>query len=82
MIGGSTSGSHDDHTGEPLEGKLDFKTYLRLEQLLTAQRPLSSPSHHDELLFIVFARAHGQLENQASKAPLLQTYTNGQQLVP
>jgi len=36
-----------------LAGKLDYKTYLRLDQLLTAQRPLSSPMHHDELLFIV-----------------------------
>jgi tryptophan 2,3-dioxygenase len=50
------SGSHDDQTGElltELAGKLDYKTYLRLEQLLSAQQPLSSPPHHDELLFIV-----------------------------
>ena len=36
-----------------LAGKLDYKTYLQLDQLLTAQRPLASPPHHDELLFIV-----------------------------
>jgi len=36
-----------------LEGRLDYKTYLRLDQLLSAQEPLSSPPHHDELLFIV-----------------------------
>jgi tryptophan 2,3-dioxygenase len=50
------SSSHEDQTGElltELAGKLDYKTYLRLEQLLSAQRPLSSPPHHDELLFIV-----------------------------
>lgn len=50
------SGSHDDQTGGPfteLAGQLDYKTYLRLEQLLSAQRPLSQPPHHDELLFIV-----------------------------
>ena len=50
------SGSDDDSTGElltELAGKLDYATYLRLEQLLTAQRPLASPPHHDELLFIV-----------------------------
>ncbi len=50
------SGSHDDPTGElltELAGKLDYKTYLRLELLLSAQRPLASPPHHDELLFIV-----------------------------
>ncbi|MBL9020349.1 MAG: tryptophan 2,3-dioxygenase [Myxococcales bacterium] len=50
------SGSDDDSTGElltELAGKLDYATYLRLEQLLSAQRPLASPPHHDELLFIV-----------------------------
>jgi len=36
-----------------LHGKLDYKTYLRLDRLLSAQQPLSSPPHHDELLFIV-----------------------------
>ena len=36
-----------------LHGRLDYKTYLRLDRLLSAQQPLSSPPHHDELLFIV-----------------------------
>lgn len=36
-----------------LHGKLDYKTYLRLDRLLSAQQPLSSPEHHDELLFII-----------------------------
>jgi tryptophan 2,3-dioxygenase len=36
-----------------LHGRLDYKTYLRLDQLLSAQQPLSRPAHHDELLFIV-----------------------------
>jgi tryptophan 2,3-dioxygenase len=36
-----------------LHGRLDYKTYLRLDQLLSAQQPLASPAHHDELLFIV-----------------------------
>ncbi len=39
------SGSQDDHTADELltelAGKLDYKTYLRLEQLLSAQRPLN-----------------------------------------
>jgi tryptophan 2,3-dioxygenase len=50
------SGSNDDQPvalDTELAGKLDYKTYLGLEQLLSAQRPLSSPPHHDELLFIV-----------------------------
>jgi tryptophan 2,3-dioxygenase len=34
-------------------GKLDYSTYLRLDEILAAQRPLSSPEHHDELLFII-----------------------------
>ncbi len=36
-----------------LHGRLDYKTYLRLDRLLSAQQPLASPPHHDELLFIV-----------------------------
>jgi tryptophan 2,3-dioxygenase len=32
---------------------LDYATYLGLDTLLAAQRPLSDPAHHDELLFIV-----------------------------
>ena len=36
-----------------LHGKLDYQTYLQLDVLLSAQRPLSRPEHHDELLFII-----------------------------
>ena len=32
---------------------LDYATYLGLDTLLAAQRPLSDPVHHDEMLFIV-----------------------------
>jgi tryptophan 2,3-dioxygenase len=49
--------SRSDHPASglhtELHGRLDYKTYLRLDQLLSAQQPLSSPAHHDELLFIV-----------------------------
>jgi tryptophan 2,3-dioxygenase len=34
-------------------GKLDYAAYLRLDEILAAQKPLSSPEHHDELLFII-----------------------------
>jgi len=34
-------------------GKLDYASYLHLESILSAQRPLSSPPHHDEMLFII-----------------------------
>lgn len=36
-----------------LQGKLDYATYLALPQILSAQRPLSHPQHHDEMLFII-----------------------------
>jgi len=31
----------------------DYTGYLRLDQLLSAQTPLSDPPHHDEMLFII-----------------------------
>ena len=40
----------DSRAGDEL---LDYAAYLGLEQLLAAQRPLSDPPHHDEMLFIV-----------------------------
>ena len=36
-----------------LSGRMTYAGYLRLDQLLAAQQPLSDPPHHDELLFIV-----------------------------
>jgi len=36
-----------------LNGRLTYGGYLRLDQLLSAQHPLSDPPHHDEMLFIV-----------------------------
>ena len=33
--------------------RLDYKGYLDLDRLLAAQRPLSDPEHHDEMLFII-----------------------------
>ncbi len=43
----------DPGTTTDLHGKLDYATYLQLDQVLGAQRPLSVPPHHDELLFII-----------------------------
>jgi len=42
------SGAHTD-----LAGKMTYSGYLGLDTLLSAQRPRSSPEHHDELLFII-----------------------------
>ena len=36
-----------------LQGRLTYAGYLRLDQRLRAQQPLSSPPHHDEMLFII-----------------------------
>jgi len=36
-----------------LAGSTTYADYLRLDLLLAAQRPRSSPEHHDELLFII-----------------------------
>jgi tryptophan 2,3-dioxygenase len=36
-----------------LAGKLTYGEYLHLDELLSLQQPLSSPVHHDELLFII-----------------------------
>lgn len=33
--------------------RMTYGGYLHLEKVLTAQQPLSSPAHHDEMLFII-----------------------------
>jgi tryptophan 2,3-dioxygenase len=33
--------------------RMDYAGYLHLERVLNAQEPLSSPNHHDEMLFII-----------------------------
>jgi tryptophan 2,3-dioxygenase len=43
----------DDAAPRGAREYLDYATYLALEDLLAAQRPLSDPPHHDEMLFIV-----------------------------
>lgn len=36
-----------------LENRLSYGGYLQLDTLLAAQKPLSDPPHHDEMLFII-----------------------------
>lgn len=36
-----------------LTGRMTYGSYLGLDQLLSAQNPVSSPEHHDEMLFII-----------------------------
>jgi aminocarboxymuconate-semialdehyde decarboxylase len=37
----------------PAVGQLTYSTYLKVPELLELQRPQSSPTHHDEMLFII-----------------------------
>ena len=36
-----------------LTGRMTYGSYLGLDELLNAQHPVSTPEHHDELLFII-----------------------------
>lgn len=51
----ASSGERAIETGVHLDlrDKMDYAEYLSLEQVLSAQHPLSEPAHHDELLFII-----------------------------
>lgn len=40
------------------EAALDYDEYLKVDDLLELQRPLSDPAHHDEMLFIVIHQAY------------------------
>ena len=37
---------------------LSYGSYLKVDELLALQRPLSSPAHHDEMLFIVIHQVY------------------------
>lgn len=43
----------DQHLVTDLSERLSYPGYLQLDTLLSAQKPLSNPEHHDELLFII-----------------------------
>lgn len=43
----------EDSIETDFKSRLDYAGYLYLDTLLTAQHPLSSPPHHDEMLFII-----------------------------
>lgn len=49
-------------TGCPMHslttGDLTYNDYLKIPSLLSLQKPLSSPAHHDELLFIIIHQAY------------------------
>ncbi len=43
----------EDSIQTDFRSRLDYAGYLHLDRLLCSQEPLSSPAHHDELLFII-----------------------------
>jgi tryptophan 2,3-dioxygenase len=43
----------EDAVREPSDNELTYDSYLELETLLNAQKPLARPAHHDEMLFII-----------------------------
>ncbi len=43
----------DQNLVTDLSERLSYPGYLQLDTLLAAQKPLSNPEHHDELLFII-----------------------------
>jgi aminocarboxymuconate-semialdehyde decarboxylase len=45
-------------TATPQTDQLTYSSYLQVPELLKLQHPLSSPQHHDELLFIVVHQAY------------------------
>lgn len=47
----------DPDMAATLPTSLSYSDYLQLDQILSAQRTLSDPPHHDELLFIIIHQA-------------------------
>ena len=47
------SGTEQEGVVTDFAGRQDYRGYLDLGTLLAAQKPLSSPPHHDEMLFII-----------------------------
>ena len=43
----------EDSIHRNLKQQLTYSSYLQLDKLLDAQAPLSEPTHHDEMLFII-----------------------------
>ena len=49
--------SSSAESGEP-ENRLTYSSYLRIPELLALHHPVSSPVHHDELLFIIIHQTY------------------------
>lgn len=53
MIAGDNKRTLEDSIHTDLSGRMTYAGYLCLDELLSAQKPLSEPAHHDEMLFII-----------------------------
>src|SRR3954466_142358 len=54
LAGGRTARmTLDDGVVTDFQDRMTYGGYLQLDRLLSAQAPLSSPPHHDEMLFII-----------------------------
>jgi tryptophan 2,3-dioxygenase len=42
----------------PTKEQLSYGSYLHVDELLSLQQPLSSPAHHDEMLFIIIHQVY------------------------
>jgi tryptophan 2,3-dioxygenase len=45
-------------TPNPAKEQLSYGSYLQVDKLLSLQQPLSSPPHHDEMLFIIIHQVY------------------------
>jgi tryptophan 2,3-dioxygenase len=45
-------------TPDTAKEQLSYDTYLQVDKLLSLQQPLSSPPHHDEMLFIIIHQVY------------------------
>ena len=53
MADGDNTREFDPEIVTDFRERMSYGSYLELETLLSAQRPVSRPAHHDELLFII-----------------------------
>jgi tryptophan 2,3-dioxygenase len=53
MADGDNTRAFDPDIVTDFRERMSYGSYLELDTLLSAQRPVSAPEHHDELLFII-----------------------------
>jgi tryptophan 2,3-dioxygenase len=56
-----TANAFEEKLGTPRKGwqvSLSYGSYLKVDELLDLQRPLSQPRHHDEMLFIIIHQVY------------------------